>query len=214
MPSIIAKGLHDPVTAHTSRMALVRSLNCDGRHAMGLALALAALLLPLVGGDPLREAWRYERAAIAAGQWWRLLSGHVVHLDAGHALLNACGLALLWALFARIYGPGRWLLTLALVIAVIDAGFWWLSPGLRWYVGASGVLHGVFAAGCLAMIRARDRIGVIAGVLLVAKLAWEHWHGPLPFERADRVLTVAHLYGAAGGVLAGLLLRPRSQGLY
>ena len=45
-------------------------------------------------------------------------------------------------------------------------------------------------------------------------LAWEHWHGPLPFERADRVVTVAHLYGAAGGVLSGLLLRPRTQGLY
>lgn len=181
---------------------------------MGLLLALAVLLLPLLGGEALREAWRYERTPVAAGQLWRLLTAHVVHLDAGHALLNASGLGLLWALFARIYGVGSWLLTVAIAVAVIDAGFWWLSPQLRWYVGASGLLHGVFAAGCLAMIRARDRVGMLAAVLLVAKLAWEHWHGPLPFERADRVVTVAHLYGAAGGALAGLLLRPRTQGLY
>jgi membrane associated rhomboid family serine protease len=63
-------------------------------------------------------------------------------------------------------------------------------------------------------VRARDRIGFIAGILFIAKLVWEQVHGPLPFERADQVVTVAHLYGAIGGALAGLLLRPRAQGLY
>lgn len=195
-------------------MNLIRSLNCDGRHGVGLLLAVAALLLPLLGGDALREAWRYERTPIATGEWWRLLTAHVVHLDTGHALLNAAGLALLWALFARIHGVRAWLLVLVIVVAVIDGGFWWLSTQLRWYVGASGLLHGIFVAGCVAMIRARDRVGVIAAAILVAKLAWEHWHGPLPFEPAERVVTVAHLYGAAGGALAGLLLRPRTHGLY
>lgn len=214
MPWIIAKGFAVPVTVHTPRRSLVRSLNGDGRYGIGLALAIALLLLPLLGGEALRSAWRYERDAVAAGQWWRLLTCHLVHLDAGHAVLNATGLALLWALFARIYGIGSWLLAIAIAIVAIDAGFWFLSPRLQWYVGASGLLHGVFACGCLAMIRARDRIGVIAGALFVAKLAWEQWHGPLPFEPAERVVTVAHLYGAAGGVLAGLLLRPRTQGLY
>jgi len=195
-------------------MNLTRSLNCDGRYGMGLLLALAFLLLPLLGGDALREAWRYERTPIAAGEWWRLLTAHVVHLDAGHAVLNAAGLALLWTLFARAHGVRAWLLILMIVVAVIDSGFWWMSTQLRWYVGASGLLHGIFLAGCLAMIRARDRIGVLAAVILMGKLAWEHWHGPLPFEPADRVVTVAHLYGAAGGAVAGLLLRPRTQGLY
>lgn len=195
-------------------MSIARSLNGDGRYGIGLALAVALLLLPLIGGPALRDAWRYEREAVAAGQWWRLLSCHLVHLDAGHAVLNAAGLALLWALFARSYRLGSWLLAIAISTAAIGCGFWFLSTQLAWYVGASGLLHGVFACGCIAMMRARDRIGFIAGVVFVAKLAWEQWHGPLPFERADQVVTVAHLYGAIGGTLAGLLLRPRAQGLY
>ena len=55
---------------------------------------------------------------------------------------------------------------------------------------------------------------VIAAMLFVAKLAWEQWQGPLPFERADQVVTISHLYGAIGGAVAGVLLRPRREGLY
>lgn len=190
-------------------MTVLRSLNCDGVYGMGLALAAALLLLPLLGGAALREAWRYQRDAVAAGQWWRLLTCHLVHLDAVHAVLNTVGLALLWALFAREYHLRQWLLAIGASVLAIAMGFWFFSPQLQWYVGASALLHGVFACGCAALIRQRDRIGIIAGVLFIAKLAWEQWHGPLPFERADQVVTISHLYGAIGGAVAGLVLRPR-----
>ncbi len=173
-----------------------------------LGACLALLLLPLAGGQWLAGILRYERAAIAAGQWWRLLTAHLVHLDAGHALLNAAGLALLWALFARAYTAWRWLVAMLLILAAVDAGLWFFSTGLRWYVGASALLHGVFACGAIAMIRTGDRMGFIALIVFVAKLAWEQWQGALPFT-AGPVVTASHLYGAAGGVLAGLLLRPR-----
>lgn len=202
------------MTSHTSRTSIPRSLNCDGRYALGLLLCAAVLLAPLAGGEALRLQWRYDRAAVAAGQWWRLLTAHFVHLDAQHAWLNCTGLALLWALFARSYGPRAWLGALAITVAAIDAGFWFVSTQLAWYVGASAMLHGVFAAGCVAMIRAHDRIGIIAGVLFVAKLVWEQVHGPLPFEEGQNVITVSHAYGAVGGTLAGLLLRGRSEPLY
>jgi rhomboid family GlyGly-CTERM serine protease len=191
-------------------MTVARSLNCDGAYGRGLAAAVALLLLPLLGGQALREAWRYERAAVAAGQWWRLITCHVVHLDVTHALLNSVGLALLWALFAREYRVRQWLLAMAASALSIATGFWFFSTHLQWYVGASALLHGVFACGCAALIRKRDRVGVIAGIVFVAKLAWEQWHGPLPFERAEQVVTISHLYGAIGGALAGVLLRPRA----
>ena len=37
----------------------------------------------------------WERDAINAGQWWRLLTAHLVHLDARHLLLNLFGLLLI-----------------------------------------------------------------------------------------------------------------------
>ena len=195
-------------------MSVARSLNCDGKHGLGLVLAAALLLLPLLGGEALKLAWRYERAAIAAGQWWRFVTCHLVHLDAIHALLNAVGLALLWSLFARSHAWWQWLLAIGASMAAIGVGFWFVSTQLVWYVGASGVLHGVFACGCIALIRQRDRIGVIAAVIFAGKLAYEQLHGPLPFESADLVVTVAHLYGAIGGAAMGLMLRGRGQPVY
>ncbi len=187
------------------------SLNCDGRYGIALLAAAGLLLLPEfwpgLGGDPARAALRFERSAIAAGQWWRLLTAHLVHLGAWHALLNCAGLALLWALFARAFRPGGWLVILLASAAAIDAGLWWGSSTVQWYVGSSGVLHGAMAAGTLAHWRAREPDRVLLAGFLLAKLAWEQVHGALPFAGSGApVLVAAHLYGAAGGVLAATAL--------
>ena len=83
------------------------SLNCDGRLGLALLAACALLLLPALAAEPGRVLLRYDRVALAAGQWWRLLSAHVVHLSVRHALVNCLGLVLLWALFLRDYAPRR-----------------------------------------------------------------------------------------------------------
>jgi rhomboid family GlyGly-CTERM serine protease len=195
-------------------MTFARSLNSDGKYGLGLLLAIAVLLLPLAGGDALRLWGRYERSAIAGGDWWRWITAHFVHLGSSHALLNATGLALLWALFARSYRLGQWLAAAAYTIFCIDIGFWFFSPQLEWYVGASALLHGVFACGCVAMIKSKDRVAFIAAPLFAAKLAWEQFHGALPFEDLGQVVTISHLYGAIGGAVAGMVLRPQVEPVY
>jgi rhomboid family GlyGly-CTERM serine protease len=202
-----------PVKTPAAIAHISSSLNCDRKYALGLLLCLGLLLAPLAGGEPLTQLWRYERDAIAGGQWWRLITAHFVHMDLGHALLNCVGLALLWALFARSWKPGEWLLALALTMLTIDLGFWFISTGLQWYVGTSAMLHGAFACGCMAMAFQRDRLGLLALAALVAKLTWEQVHGPLPLETRHPVITASHAYGAVGGALAALLLRLRSQWL-
>lgn len=201
------------MTSASSRPGLLESLNCDGRHGLALAAALAVLLVPLAGGSELAGWLRYSRAGVADGQWWRLAGAHIVHLDARHALLNAAGFALLWALFARCFRPWQWLFAVVLIIAAVDAGLWYLSPRVQWYVGASALLHGVFACGAMAMIRTGERLGWVALVVFAAKIGWEQWQGPLPLSEGP-VITDSHLYGAVGGLVAGLLLGPRRQRLY
>nr|PZN66440.1 MAG: rhombosortase [Pseudomonadota bacterium] len=210
---IISKEPADPVTSASSRLALLASLNCDGRHGLALIAAVAVLLLPLAGGAELAGWLRWSRPGLADGQWWRLAGAHIVHLDARHALLNAAGLALLWALFARSFRPRQWILAVLLIIAAVDAGLWYFSPRVQWYVGASALLHGVFSCGAVAMIRGGERLGWVALVVFAAKIAWEQWQGPLPLSEGP-VITDSHLYGAAGGVVAGLLLRPRRERIY
>ncbi|MFO1426580.1 MAG: rhombosortase [Steroidobacteraceae bacterium] len=168
-----------------------------------LALALAA------AGEAPRLALRYARDPIAAGEAWRLLTGHLVHLDLRHALLNAAGLWLVWALFGSLFRPVQWLAIVLAGVLAIDAGLWWLDPGLDWYVGASGVLHAMMAAGIVRQMIAGDRIAWGLAVIGSAKLAWEHVHGALPLAGATvAVVTDAHLYGAIAGAACGLVLRP------
>src|SRR6266513_2262852 len=149
----------------------------------------------------------------AAGRWWRLLTAHVVHLDIRHALLNSLGLAVLWALFARDYSPRQWVAVGLGAMAAIDAGLWLCDSTLLWYVGSSGALHGVMAAGALAHVRRGQRDGWVLAGLLAVKLAYEHWLGALPFSGLDTVVVSAHLYGAIGGAAVAAFLRPHKAPL-
>jgi rhomboid family GlyGly-CTERM serine protease len=192
---------------------ILKSLNCDGRRGLMLTAACLLVLLPALGGDPARRLLRYDRAGLLQGQWWRLVTGHLVHLDLRHALLNSAGLVLVWALFARDYAPKAWTAIVLAAIASIDAGLWLADSTVQWYVGSSGVLHGVMAAGALAHLRRGERDGGVLAALLLLKLAWEHWVGALPFAGADAVVVDAHLYGVLGGGAAGAFLRPRAAPL-
>jgi rhomboid family GlyGly-CTERM serine protease len=193
---------------------LLTSLNCDGPRGLSLLALCAVLILPVLAGDGGREVLRYDRAALAAGQWWRLLSAHIVHLDFDHAVLNSLGLVLMWALFARDYRPRQWLLIVLGSIAAIDAGLWLRDSTVAWYVGSSGALHGIMAAGTLAHVRRRDLDGWILAVFIVVKLAYEQSAGALPFSQSHAGVVVdAHLFGALGGVTVAACLKPRADPL-
>jgi rhomboid family GlyGly-CTERM serine protease len=170
----------------------------------------ACLVLTAVGiestGDWGRHWLSYDRAAIAHGEVWRLATGHLVHLGVSHLLLNLAGLLLVWFLVAACLTGLQWVLVLGIVIAGIDAGFWLLEPQLSWYVGLSGVLHGLLAAGIVAGLPKGGAETRILAVLIVAKLVYEQIVGPLPGSEATaggNVIVAAHLYGAVTGVLTG-----------
>jgi len=192
----------------------LKSLNCDGPRGLALGLTCLALLATELGGDAARLALRYDRGALASGEWWRLVTAHLVHLSFEHAVLNVLGLVLIWALFAREYTPRGWLLILASTVIAIDVGLWLGDSTVQWYVGSSGVLHGVLAAGTLAYLRRRDRLGWILALFMVGKLLYEQWVGALPLVTGGASVVVdAHLYGVLGGLMAALFLRPRREPL-
>ena len=176
------------------------------RHGWYLAVAVSTVALGLqLGGDGAREALAYNREYLASGQLWRLVTGHFVHLGWTHLLLNLSGLALVFWLVGHAYSCRQWLYITGISIATIDAGFWFLYPELGWYVGLSGLLHGLLAAGLLRGLLARDRESLILAAFVVAKLAWEQFGGPLPGSEATSggtVIVDAHLYGAVGGLVA------------
>ena len=199
-------GVGEPVNRVSGRL---ESLNCDGRRGLLLLGLCLALLLPMLWGEAARLALRYDRTALAAGQFWRLFTAHVVHLNLRHALVNVLGLALLWALFARDYLARQWLAIVLAAALAIDAGLWLFDSTVQWYVGSSGVLHGILAAGTLAALRRRQPEGWLLALILAGKLLYEHFAGALPFSGSGPVIVTAHVFGVLGGAAAALALRPR-----
>lgn len=193
-------------------LRLLKALNCDGCRGLALAALCALLVLPELGGEALRAAWRYERAAVVAGEWWRFATAHLAHLNLEHAVLNALGLVLMWALFARDYSVRAWLVIVVTSVVAIDAGFWFRDRTLEWYVGSSGVLHAVMVAGTFAHLMRRDLDGWILAAFVVAKLAYEQLGGSLPFAEGETAVVVnAHLYGAIGGLSAAIAIIARRR---
>jgi rhomboid family GlyGly-CTERM serine protease len=192
----MSDGLSGPARSISRRQAL---------WMLGL-LALVLVLLALLGESG-RLALRYERDAVLQGEYWRLLTGHLVHGTWLHLLLNGAGLGLIAALFPRDYSLAAWALIAACAAAAIDVGFVLYEPQLRWYVGLSGVLHGTLAAGAIAWWRHESRLlALVLSVIFVGKLAWEQVQGALPLSGDLSVVVDAHLYGAVGGAIAGVIL--------
>ena len=180
-----------------------------------LVLALVLVAFQALG-SPHWTALRYERAAIMAGEAWRLASAHFIHVDHVHLAWNLAGLALVGWLFAREFSVPGWLVIMAASTIAIDLGFLLFEPQLDWYVGFSGVLHGLMAAGlCAWLLRSRDSLTALVAGLFALKLGWEHFAGALPFTAATLTVPVihaAHSYGAIGGAAAACWLLRRRRG--
>jgi rhomboid family GlyGly-CTERM serine protease len=175
-----------------------------------LVLALVLVAVQMLGG-PASEVLPYDRAAIlGGGEYWRLVTAHMFHYDLTHLAWNLVGLALVAWLFAGEFDRRGWIVILVASTVAVDLGFLVLEPQLEWYVGFSGVLHGLMAAGlCAWLWRKPDALTALVAALFVLKLGWEHFMGALPFTASTLAIAViheAHTYGAIGGAAAALWL--------
>lgn len=174
------------------------------RDAVPLALLLACAATEL-GGDAGRAWLRYDRVALLDGEAWRVLSGSFVHLGPRHLLLNLAALAALWALAPSSLRGRAGFAAVGGGALGVGLGLLAFEPAIAWYVGVSGVLHGLLAVAARDLLRAREPLGFPLALLLVAKLGWEAAFGPLPYTAAAAggpVVAVAHLYGTLGALLA------------
>ena len=178
--------------------------------------SIVLLLAVLIAGFDGDGFWRYERAAISSGEAWRLAGGHFAHLSTPHLAMNAAGLILVWLLVGHSATGWQWALVLCASIIGIDIAFWVLEPQLEWYVGLSGVLHGLLVFGLLLDWRSGKLENTLLLAAIIGKLGYEQLVGPLPgsAETAQGPVVVnAHLYGAITGALcAGIAqIRVRSS---
>lgn len=168
-------------------------------------LVTVAVLLEL-GGDGLRTTLRYDRAAIAAGEWWRLLSGNFVHLGWWHLLLNSLSLVLLVLLCPEPLSAREWLRRVVLLSLGMSAGLYGFAPQLTSYVGLSGMIYGLFVLGLGRQAVQRDGIAVLCLLFLAGRVTWELTIGAPASEEdliGGKVVAESHLYGGLSALVYG-----------
>jgi rhomboid family GlyGly-CTERM serine protease len=187
------------------------TMTLSSAERVAIVVAAIALLLQAIGAVDALEL----RRALWMQQPWRLLTGHLVHLNWLHALVNAAALFIVARLFARDLDATRQGVVMALSAIVIGIGLSTAYRGIDWYRGLSGVIHALFFAGAAAWLvseRSPDLRKVwLPAALLVGgwiKVLFEQPRGDL-LPHAEwlgaAVVPQAHLIGAACGTTLGLL---------
>lgn len=149
----------------------------------------------------------YERGNVYQGEIWRLISGHFVHFNTYHALMNMAGFILIKLLFPT--KSDNKLLPLAIFFIALSSSLALLieAPGLDTYQGFSGILHGLLAFFLVVHIKRRPTFDWLILFALIVKLTLEQLPG-YDMEHLKDVIDVpiavnAHLFGAFAGFLLG-----------
>jgi rhomboid family GlyGly-CTERM serine protease len=181
------------------------------RAAAALALGAGAVAAFLVPGA---ARWlEYDRAALAAGEVWRLLTGHLAHWSAAHLAWDVIAFVALGALCERL-GRARFLACVGAAALAVSLAVWWAMPGLDRYRGLSGLDSALFVLLAVSLVRDGDSRRLLAGAgglaAFLVKLAWEGATGGALFVHDAGLAPVplAHLAGALVGLAAGVA-RPR-----
>lgn len=185
------------------------------RFALAGALLLLLLHAGAVSTPQLAEALEYRRVLLGA-QPWRLLTGHLVHINWPHALINAAAWVIVARLFARELAPLRQGVVLVVTGCAIGAALALSLAQVTWYRGFSGVLHALFFTGATLWFRQTVARGDLRALWLPLALVLGGWikvvleqpaAGRMPYAEWLGAATVpqAHLLGAACGTLAALV---------
>jgi len=179
-----------------------------GKRAAGLvvpwvtmAVTFFAVLLSLMPNALM--LFCFDIVAIEQGEWWRLISGHLVHSSFDHLWWDALAFFCIGC-YLEVKSPKR--LLIALLAGFVAVNGLLLSPwsSLLYYCGLSGVL---FAPLTLALWRHwqgnKGLLGVAPMLICVAKVIWEcSQQSTLLVASGWPAYPQAHLAGIVGGLIS------------
>ncbi len=182
-------------------------------HLLLLVICFGGVLLLGMLGDDVAQWLRYERDGILSGEVYRMISGHLVHLGRRHALLNVAAAALVWGAYREAMPLRHWLLCVPAIGCFASALL--LLSDVQWYVGLSGVLHGVVLLAALRTWKKTPLAGGIVVGALALKIGLEMRFGATAATEAlvgGPVVVEAHLCGALAGLSVWALCLLRHAG--
>ncbi|WAJ69623.1 rhombosortase [Catenovulum adriaticum] len=136
-------------------------------------------------------------------QFWQPVTGHLVHSNLNHLLMNMAGLLTLWSLHGQYYKT-KTFNYLVFSSSLFISGYLFLFSDIDVYVGFSGVLHTLVVWGALIDIKQKESTGYILLLAVTGKLVWEQISGASDSTVeliGMQVATLAHLAGAIFALL-------------
>lgn len=187
------------------------TLNKFGPYWLALIVSMLCALLYVAGlfTPSVDNLLAYRRSDIDDGQWWRLVTGNLLHTNHWHLLMNLAGLWVVLFLHHFHYQL-RGLTVLFILLCLFEGiGLYLGYPQLLGYVGLSGMLHGLFAYGAVQDIHRKMRSGYLLLLGVIVKVGHEQFYGASDDVTAmigARVATEAHLVGLICGIVCALMV--------
>lgn len=197
--------------ARASRRYFARGRGDSPRFTLTLLIIAVTSIVSLTAilsadGQPIYDLLQLDKAALAAGEYWRLWSVTLLHGGLVHLGVNMYALYLVGTIVERWYG---WLRFLAFYLACAAAG----SVGSFVFggdipsVGASGAIVGLFgvllAAGRIHHPVDRESRAIVSRLLLMVVVTVG-----FGFASGGSIDNAAHLGGLAAGLWLGALVPP------
>ena len=82
---------------------LVKNLPLKFQNFISPLIILLIALFASFFDKQITSLFIYDSQLIQQGEYWRLLTGHLLHTNTAHLLLNGAAIILLWALHGHFY---------------------------------------------------------------------------------------------------------------
>lgn len=165
-------------------------------------MLLIAISLFVLGG-PANKELVFNRDAIMQGELWRLLTGHWVHSDTEHMLLNLAAFAFLGCMIEMSLGRYKLYSALIVGMCLVNTWLWIFIPTLDFYCGLSGILNTLlFVILIDGWLRTRKFIFLFIAVAATAKVVFELIQSSAIFSHTTwPAIPEAHLAGTLAAVI-------------
>lgn len=147
------------------------------------------------------------KTPIQDGEYWRLLTGHLIHMNWHHYVMNMIGLALCMVVFRDDLPSWHWLTSFVFIALFSSACMFFTYFSYERYLGFSDVLHGWIILGALSIAHKEPKLSAAIFILFWIKVLEENMQHPFftSYNMTGNVATESHIYGAIGGVIYALL---------
>ncbi|POP53877.1 rhombosortase [Zhongshania marina] len=148
----------------------------------------------------------YQRELVEDGQWWRIVSGQLVHNNFAHLLPNMAALVLCRLLLIAGCSEREFIFHLFFCTVLTGVLIHILLRSYDYYLGISAVVYGMLFVGAVTLIRARHYWAWAVLLILALKLMRDYFAPETLAGVAARIGVPVAVEAHFVGVLAGVLI--------